>query len=210
MAQIFPCELLQKIFNNESHNIKFLHSCLLVNKHWSSNAIPILWNRPFHLMMHRRKKYSHLIIFTCLNSLEKQTFYNYHSFLRHLSFFSFLASVQEYCNLLLNGNVPFNLQDPKEILLLFVNSTPMLESLEFTFEFESLFKFIDVNFINKIFMFIIFDSSVRKWILDVKKIDVEGGLKRHNIEGLYRYDISMILHSCRNIKTVGFLVFIHI
>jgi hypothetical protein len=198
MAQFLPNELLKEIFNNESQNIKFLHSCLLVNKSWNFNVIPILWNRPFHLLLHCNKKYSHHIISTYHSCLNKQTIYNYHLFLRQLSFFSFLASVQEWCTL--NENVPFDLKIAKEIFLFFAKFTPMLESLEFTFEIESLFKLTNVKLFNSMIVFIIIDSKVRKWVSDVREIFLEG-----DINGPYRYDFSMILHSCRNIKTVGYL-----
>jgi hypothetical protein len=202
MAQSFPNELLQEIFKNESQNIKFLHSCLLVSKSWSNNVIPVLWNRPFHLLLHYKKKYSHLIISTYLN---KHATYNYHSFLRHLSFFSFLASVQEWCTLNLHENDPIALQKPKEIFLYFANFGTSLQSLDFVFEFDYLYKLnvsleltnlMNANIFKVMIGVLSQDTKVSEWISNVKKILLNG-----NIIG--RYDFSKILYACRNIKTVS-------
>jgi hypothetical protein len=198
MAQFLPNELLKEIFNNESQNIKFLHSCLLVNKSWNFNVIPILWNCPFHLLLHCNKKYSHHIISTYHSCLNKQTIYNYHSFLRHLSFFSFLASVQEWCTLNLHENDPSSFQIPKEIFLLLAKFDTSLQSLDFVFEIDCLYKLgVSLELIIKEMIGILIqDTKVSEWISNVKKICLNGDI-------IGRYDFSMVLYACHNIKTVS-------
>jgi hypothetical protein len=202
---LLPNELLREIFNNNSQNIKFLHSCLLVNKSWSNNVIPILWNRPFHLLLSSNKKYSHHIISTYISCLNKQATYNYHEFLRHLLFFSFLASVQEWCTLYLNKNDPSSLQKPKEIFLLFANFNDSLQSLDFVFEFDCLYRLgvsleltnlMNINLFCAMIVTLCQDPKVSKWISDVKKIFLNGDI-------IGRYDFSKLLYACHNIKTVS-------
>src|SRR5256885_9002050 len=72
MAQSPPNEILQEIFKYIVNDIDYLHSCLLVNKIWSSNVVPILWNRPFHLLLLHNSHLSHQIISTYLSCLDKE------------------------------------------------------------------------------------------------------------------------------------------
>ncbi|CAG8566246.1 15589_t:CDS:2 [Cetraspora pellucida] len=48
MAASLPNESLQEIFSYIQYDKKALYSCLLVNKNWCCNIIPLLWKQPFH------------------------------------------------------------------------------------------------------------------------------------------------------------------
>ncbi|RGB21512.1 hypothetical protein C1646_777822 [Rhizophagus diaphanus] len=155
MPQFLPNELLQEIFKNDSQNIKFLHSCLLVNKSWSVNVIPILYN----------------------------------------------PSVQEWCTLNLHGNDPSALQIPQKIFLFFANFSSGLETLDFEFEIECLYKLgvsleltnlMNANTFNVILSQ---DTKVSEWVSNVKNIFLNGAI-------VGRYDFSMVLYACHNIKTL--------
>ena len=180
MAQSPPNEILQEIFKHFVNDIDYLHSCLLVNKIWSSNVVPILWNRPFHLLYNSHL--SHQIITTYLSCLDKEerskldlngisrslsssqysscssdsslssTFdmtlsypiipshpptYNYPSFLRHLSYFSFVASIQEWCAVNNNWN-PYAMRKIVQALFrLFAKFSPGLETLVFVMDMDT-------------------------------------------------------------------------
>lgn len=48
IAPILPTECMQKIFNYiKDDNSSKLYSSLLVNRYWSKNVVPFLWDRPF-------------------------------------------------------------------------------------------------------------------------------------------------------------------
>src|SRR5947207_2030898 len=49
MVRLLPPECLQEIFKIFEDDKTTLHSCLLVNRYWSSCAAPLLWGRPFEL-----------------------------------------------------------------------------------------------------------------------------------------------------------------
>jgi hypothetical protein len=208
MAQLLPNELLQVIFKNESQNIKFLHSCLLVNKSWSSNVIPILWNRPFHLLFQSKKKYSHRIISTYFSCKNQHATYNYQIFLRHLSFFSFIASVQEWCNLNIYENDPSALQIPKEIFLFFAKISN-LESLDFECSYElvianlsKLYNFMNVDLFNIMIQILFRDQEVCEWIANVKEILLDED-ELYNCYSIGFYNYYLLLNYCRNIKSVS-------
>ncbi|CAG8499836.1 17185_t:CDS:2 [Funneliformis caledonium] len=185
MAQSPPNEILQEIFKHFVNDIDYLHSCLLVNKIWSSNVVPVLWNRPFHLLLHNHINLSHQIISTylaCLDNEERSKLdingisrsyyssqlssqsspcsfdsslstifdlplsysvipshpptYNYPSFLRHLSYFSFIASVQEWCAVNNNWN-PYAMRKIVQALFrLFAKFSPGLETLVFVMDMD--------------------------------------------------------------------------
>ncbi|CAG8481498.1 19019_t:CDS:2, partial [Racocetra fulgida] len=122
-----PSEILYEIFKHFENDPDNLRSCVLVNRTWCANAIQILWNKPFHLLLSRSLDSSHHLISTylsCLSPDERhnldlltfpQTYslsssfsfitsksyssptFNYPSFLRHLAYYPLTASVQEWC-----------------------------------------------------------------------------------------------------------------
>src|SRR5436189_127959 len=49
MVRLLPPECLQEIFKSVKDDKNTLHSCLLVDRYWSSCAVPLLWSRPFEL-----------------------------------------------------------------------------------------------------------------------------------------------------------------
>ncbi|CAG8688920.1 27396_t:CDS:2 [Gigaspora margarita] len=122
-----PSEILHEIFKHFENEPDYLHSCILVNRAWCANAIQLLWNKPFHLLLNKNLDSSHHLISTylsCLNSDERHSLdllvfpppsslstsfsfitsknyspptFSYPSFLRHLAHFPLTTSVQEWC-----------------------------------------------------------------------------------------------------------------
>ncbi|CAG8507988.1 23837_t:CDS:2 [Cetraspora pellucida] len=122
-----PSEILYEIFKHFENDPDYLHSCVLVNRAWCANAVQILWNKPFHLLLSRNLDSSHYLISTylsCLSPDERhnldlltfpQTYslsssfsfiisksyssptFSYPSFLRHLAYYPLAASVQDWC-----------------------------------------------------------------------------------------------------------------
>ncbi|KAF0557656.1 f-box domain-containing protein [Gigaspora margarita] len=67
-----PNECLSEIFksfgNNNNKNYRFLFSCLLVNRQWCRNVIPVLWSRSLSCIDDRRLMRIYLL---SLNAEEK-------------------------------------------------------------------------------------------------------------------------------------------
>jgi len=193
MAQFLSVEILQEIFKHFDNDINRLHSCLFVNKIWSMNVVSLLWNRPFHLLLQNNFKLSHRIISTYIISLDKEEsskffsrfvipespFYCYPYFLRHLSYFSFLASIQEWC-ILYNYKDVHSLSEA--IFHLFANISPKLESLEFTFDLENFHDFNDFRDFSSVNTYhsvkkdssIFYKPIVRNWISHISEIELAG------------------------------------
>lgn len=204
MTVFLPNEILQKIFKNECQDIGFLHSCILVNKSWSINAIQLLWNRPFHLLLlNYNRPYSHQIIATYKLCIENKATFEYHRYLRHLSFFSFLMSIQKW--FILYEDDALALQAAKELFSFFSSFTSVLDTLDFTIEVNNVeFKNIKLkhwNLLNssvfKSMIFILIQyTNVLQWFSNVNEIILDGDV---SIE----YDFFILLHFCNNIKTVS-------
>ncbi|KAF0467840.1 f-box domain-containing protein [Gigaspora margarita] len=58
-----PNECLSEIFNNLNKGYKILFSCLLVNRQWCRNVVPILWNEPLSHTGDRRLTRIYLLLF---------------------------------------------------------------------------------------------------------------------------------------------------
>ncbi|CAB5320001.1 unnamed protein product [Rhizophagus irregularis] len=233
MAQSPPNEILQEIFKYIVNDIDHLHSCLLVNKIWCSNVVPILWNRPFHLLLLHNNHLSHQIISTYLSCLDKDErskldlngitrslssssscssdssfsfspsssnfelplssyhiipsrppTHNYPSFLRHLSYFSFVASIQEWCAVHNNWN-PYAIRKIVQALFrLFAKFSPSLETLVFVMDMDNItngLMLFDDNYhdfngtlVTKRNLSILRESIVRNWISHIKEIELAG------------------------------------
>ncbi|CAG8552093.1 2933_t:CDS:2 [Diversispora eburnea] len=74
-----PNDCLRDIFKYLTHQPKSLHSCLLVNRLWCENAVPILWrdpfryNRTFYYDSNYWKSITHIILL-CLPQESKDIF----------------------------------------------------------------------------------------------------------------------------------------
>ncbi|CAG8605444.1 33668_t:CDS:1, partial [Racocetra persica] len=114
MDKIFAPEYFDIIFRFLPTN-KDLHSCLLVNKHWATCAVPILWEAPF------KSKDKHIKFFKVIKiylafipdstflrlgykrrirlSIARPLLFNYPSFLKELSYDQFINSaIENKCN----------------------------------------------------------------------------------------------------------------
>ncbi|CAG8506527.1 10116_t:CDS:2 [Paraglomus occultum] len=113
MSPFIPHLILRDIFINLSAEdssvaLSTLHSCMLVNRHWCSNAVPVYWSKPF-------RHTSPLLIHTLLHSLSPsernaitrvqdiplpsamhKLHYNYPLYLRDLDYWPFMKSVKAY------------------------------------------------------------------------------------------------------------------
>ncbi|CAG8600175.1 10851_t:CDS:2, partial [Dentiscutata heterogama] len=113
MNQIVASEYFDTIFKFLSNN-KDLHSCLLVNKHWATCAVPILWEAPFRIKDKKipsSKVIQVYLAFIPDNTflklgyekriglmISKPLFFNYPSFLKELSYDQFLnAAIANKC-----------------------------------------------------------------------------------------------------------------
>jgi hypothetical protein len=251
MAQSPPNEILQEIFKYIVNDIDHLHSCLLVNKIWSSNVVPILWNRPFHLLLLHNNHLSHQIISTYLSCLDKDErskldlngitrslsssscssdsslsspnfefplspypvisshppTYNYPSFLRHLSYFSFVASIQEWCAVHNNWN-PYAIRKIVQALFrLFAKFSPSLETLVFVMDMDNITNglmlfndnYHDFNgstLVTKRNLSILRESIVRNWISHIKEIELAGDF-------VIDQNFPVLLTICKDLKKVS-------
>ncbi|RHZ46042.1 hypothetical protein Glove_637g18 [Diversispora epigaea] len=53
----FPSLCINSIIENFSDNSHYLHSCLLINRHWCINTIPVLWRDPFRVVSLKSSAY---------------------------------------------------------------------------------------------------------------------------------------------------------
>jgi hypothetical protein len=208
----FPNEILQKIYKYNFDDVRTLHSCLLVNKLWCNNVVPILWNRPFHLLLliynKKYNKKSYEIISTYLSCLDKEKMskltlttaskltqnnkpcYNYPSFLLHLSYYTFIVSIQEWCAVYENYSSTKIIQS---LFRLFANFSPGLITLEFA---TSEIDFDNFNTINSTLS--LCDSIVQNWMSNVSELELAGNFViDHNFPSLFK--------KCKNIKKVSIL-----
>lgn len=178
MAQYLPSDILREILEHFINDVVNLHSFLLVNRLWCSNAVVILWKRPFNITK------SHKIILTyisCLDHNEKLRLktsdlplpvnpptYNYPSFLRHLSYFPFISFVKLFCI----NHKTFNPCEIEQILFrLFSKSTDGLEILDFIIDIDDNLNLFD-NFTAKRNLFKC--ESIINWMSHIKEIELGG------------------------------------
>lgn len=220
MSQSPPNEILQEIFNNFVNDICSLHSCLLVNKIWSINVVAILWNRPFHYI-----SLSSQIISTYLSCLEKEKrleldlkkkfrslsfssdssnspTYNYPSFLRHLSYFSFICSIQEWCIVHHNGNHSALIKIIQALFRLFAKFSSSLETLVFVMDMDDLMLFNENHqgyFGNfpSVNSSILREPIVCNWISHIKEIELAGDF-------VIDQNFPVLLTICKDLKKVRY------
>ncbi|CAG8763453.1 3033_t:CDS:2 [Dentiscutata erythropus] len=108
MDRIFASEYFDTIFRFLPNN-KDLHSCLLVNKHWATCAVPILWEAPFKINNKHNPSSKVIQIYLAFIpdstffklgynrrigfSISRPLFFDYPSFLKELSYDQFLNAV---------------------------------------------------------------------------------------------------------------------
>ncbi|RIA89939.1 hypothetical protein C1645_876403 [Glomus cerebriforme] len=66
-------DCLRDIFEYLNSDPETLHSCILVNRQWCQNAVPILWRNPWKYRRERLLKKSFKIINTYISTLPKET-----------------------------------------------------------------------------------------------------------------------------------------
>jgi hypothetical protein len=66
-------DCLQNIFEYLSNDLKTLHSCILVNRKWCQNAIPVFWRNPWGYRREGSLKNSFTIINTFILTLPEET-----------------------------------------------------------------------------------------------------------------------------------------
>ncbi|CAI2178657.1 9819_t:CDS:2 [Funneliformis geosporum] len=111
---IFEC--LVKTCDQE--NLKSLYHCVLVNRNWCQNAIPVLWANPFRFLTEDRKAITEVILMymACLDENKKKELFlgakipkevaktpmfNYPSYLKILDYWELVNSINETTRILL-------------------------------------------------------------------------------------------------------------
>lgn len=86
LSRNIPPECLKNIieFVNEEPNPNFIYSCMLVNREWMKNCLPLLWNRPFDISIPVDPNGTKLIntYISCLNENQKQYLIDNNIYLR--------------------------------------------------------------------------------------------------------------------------------
>ncbi|GBB99917.1 hypothetical protein RclHR1_03680012 [Rhizophagus clarus] len=84
-----------KIFQN---NLKFLFSCLLVNRTWCKLAVPLLWKDPWKILSDTQEKTLLNVITSHFteDELNKKLTFNYISFCKHLNFCEIKRMIVKY------------------------------------------------------------------------------------------------------------------
>ncbi|CAG8441345.1 9601_t:CDS:2 [Dentiscutata heterogama] len=179
MSQSPPSEVLQEIFHHFEDDSYDLHSCVLVNRIWSANAVQLLWNKPFHLLLNKKFNSSHHLISTYLSCLDLEEIYNldlnlipqrnsissknfiptfnYPSFLRHFAYLSMVVSVQEWCvinNLYVGDGSPIMQKIILALFRLFAKHSSGLKSFSF--------------------ILILREPIVRQWLSQIKEFEFAG------------------------------------
>src|SRR5947207_10138096 len=70
-TQFIPFECLEQVFIHLLHNKSTLFNCLLVNRSWCRQVVPILWSRPFSRL---RWKPSSQLVQTYISCMTKEKF----------------------------------------------------------------------------------------------------------------------------------------
>ncbi|KAF0464706.1 hypothetical protein F8M41_026444 [Gigaspora margarita] len=97
MASALPTLCFNEIFKHLHGDISSLHSCALVNHHWSEHAIPELWRDPFVITKYNSRRIK--LIYSLLpfldhnakhqfapSALHRSPCYHYLSYMRNFSF----------------------------------------------------------------------------------------------------------------------------
>ncbi|CAG8605009.1 12608_t:CDS:2, partial [Funneliformis caledonium] len=108
LPMIFEC--LVKTF--EPEDLKSLYHCVLVNRNWCQNAIPVLWSNPFRFLTENRETITEVILMymACFDENKKKELFsdakipkevvktptfNYPSYLKHLNYWELVNSMNE-------------------------------------------------------------------------------------------------------------------
>jgi hypothetical protein len=159
MAHSIPFDVLKEIINHFINDIIQLHSCLLVNKRWCDCVVAVLWQQPFQLLLHNQNLSHHIIstYLLCLDTKEilnlNEAFiihshlpmYEYPSFLRHLSYYPFVATIRNWC-IKYNFNLNFSKKIFQALIHLFEKFSS-LKTFELVFDPEDIILFDEKNFI---------------------------------------------------------------
>lgn len=226
MSQSPPSEVLQEILKYLEDDSCYLHSCILVNRIWSANAIQLLWNKPFHLLLNKKFNSSHHLISTylsCLdpdddeisnldlhlilrqNSLSSKKIsptFNYPSFLKHFAYLSMIVSVQEWCvinNLYLDDGSPIMQKIMLALFRLFAKHSTGLESFSFVMDMD-----VNINhglsyYDNKLQhkILILREPMVRQWLGQIKEFEFAGDFATDK-------DFPILMQICRHLIKVTF------
>ncbi|CAG8601408.1 16412_t:CDS:2 [Cetraspora pellucida] len=219
MSQSPPSEVLQEIFKYLEDDSYYLHSCVLVNRIWSANAVQLLWNKPFHLLLNKKFNSSHYLISTylsCLdpdeicsldlhsilqqNSSSSKNFlptFNYPSFLRHFAYLSMIVSVQEWCvinNLYVGDGSPIMQKIMLALFRLFAKHSMGLESFSFVMDMD-----VNINhglsyYDNKLQhkILILREPIIRQWLGQIKEFEFAGDFATDK-------DFPFLMQICRHL-----------
>jgi hypothetical protein len=104
MTSYLPAECLHQIFEELKDDKEYLHSCLLVNRHWCKNIIDILWKQPFRFLYTCKKE-----ICQCNNNNEKvikRQFQAYNLVETYLSCFMFNEELKMINSFISRNEIP--------------------------------------------------------------------------------------------------------
>ncbi|CAG8579116.1 14617_t:CDS:1 [Acaulospora colombiana] len=147
-----PVEIFRLVFGLLSHDKKFLHSCLLVNRTWRESVVSILWRDPFKFL---QKPSAQLIqtYISCMDEAGRKNLeglginfeneplcrptFDYVGFLRHLKYTDFYYSSRAWLEEILGQqkNLDFaGFLVTKELFKFFMNQCQTILSLEINTE----------------------------------------------------------------------------
>ncbi|CAG8678494.1 28310_t:CDS:2 [Gigaspora margarita] len=220
MSQSPPSEVLQEIFHYFDDNSYDLHSCVLVNRIWSANAVQLLWNKPFHLLLNKKFNSSHHLISTYLSCLDLEDIYNldlnliphqnflslknftsptfnYPSFLKHFAYLSMIVSVQEWCvinNLYVGDGSPIMQKIILALFRLFAKHSSGLKSFSFVMdmdiEINHGLSYYDDKLQHKIL--ILREQIIRQWLSQIKDFEFAGDFATDK-------DFPVLIQICRHL-----------
>src|SRR6266498_852952 len=113
-AKLIPFECLEQIFKHLLYNRSILFNCLLVNRSWCRQIVPLLWSRPFSRLRWKAASCLIQIYISCMTKDEKSFFmdlgiilpessssplFNYAKYLRKFNYHELLVDVNIwYCD----------------------------------------------------------------------------------------------------------------
>jgi hypothetical protein len=211
-------EILSEIFMFNIDEPKFLFTCLLVNKTWCQNVVPILWVSPFHSLLNSIKNYEfcskvlittyisclHLNIESSSNNLKNSDshtpMFNYPTFIRHLSLLPLLISTHKWCEKFHNQNYDiehFFKKTVNELILQFAKCSH-LTSLDMRIhDFDETPTLIKTNFfMNNNDKCLLAENAVSNWLLSIKELEINNYLIINN-------KFYNLFNVCKNIRKVS-------
>jgi hypothetical protein len=115
-------ELTYEVLKYFKNDFSTLHSCILVNRLWCRLAIPLLWENPFSILTGNHKFIEIYLLYTLNdelktklneyelydNSLSSNTLFNYPKFIKNLSTYKIVSSVDRWFGMALETAKPLD------------------------------------------------------------------------------------------------------